>query len=86
MVEVFNQHVSGTKKHVGVGSIDISSAVPSRNAFHTFVVPLVYKNKDKETLRGTATFTAQIIDNRSALWPSLLSLTTMNTEIRHVLP
>ena len=65
VVEVFNEHVTGSKKHVGIGFVMLSTVLPSKNTVTTFVVPLVYKSKDKEAQRGTATITAQIVDNRS---------------------
>jgi hypothetical protein len=67
VVEVFNEHVTKTKKHVGAGSIKVLIALPDINKHKTFIVPLTYKNKEKETQRGTATITAQLLDNRFVL-------------------
>jgi hypothetical protein len=76
VLEVLNEHVSGTKKHVGVGTMKIRDVLSSKNKVITFVIPLAYQSKDKETQRGTATVTAQIVDTRRVFWPPAAPVST----------
>ena len=80
VLEVLNEHVSGTKKHVGVGTIKIRDALTVNNKILTFVMPLTYQSKGKEMQRGTATITGQLVDNRSLFWPP--TIPTGNAEKR----
>lgn len=73
-IEVMNESVAGKKKHVGSGRIKLREAIPQKNTTTFFTVPLIYKKvksgslAPQETLRGTANFTAEIVDRRGLLY------------------
>ena len=67
-VEVYNEHTTGAKKHIGSGTIQMSTALPSRNVSHTIVIPLWYKNMKKDKQKGIVTLTAKIVDTRSIFY------------------
>lgn len=73
-IDVYNEHITGAKKHLGSGSVPLSIAIPSSNMSHTFVVPLNFKVGKKVKQKGTATITARIVDTRSVFYECGCSL------------
>jgi hypothetical protein len=67
-LEVFNEHVTGLKKHVGVGTIVPASVWGYKNYESTVTIPLTYtKSKKDDKQRGVAIVTGKVVDDRSLL-------------------
>lgn len=67
-LEVFNEHVTGLKKHVGVVTSHVRTIWPSKNYPSTYTLLLINKNSKKnDKQRGIATITGTVIDDRSLL-------------------
>lgn len=65
-LEVFNAHVTGLKKHVGVATFKLTSVWPYKNTTATFTIPLINaKSKKEDKQRGFATVTGRVVDERS---------------------
>jgi Ca2+-dependent lipid-binding protein len=63
VVEVFNKHVTGMKKHVGKGSLPLKNIFPTRNLQTQILIPLLFKNKEKQ---GTVILSATLVDPNAA--------------------
>lgn len=65
-IEVFNEHVTGLKKHVGVGTIKLTSAWSYKNTTAICTIPLTNsKSKKTDKQRGVAVVTGKVVDGRS---------------------
>jgi hypothetical protein len=65
-LEVFNEHMTGIKQHVGVGTVKLTSVWSYKNTLATFTIPLMNnKSKKSDKQRGEAVITGRVIDDRS---------------------
>ena len=65
-LEVFNEHVTGLKKHVGIAVVKLKDIWPYKNVTYTNTVDLVNNNSKKiDKSRGVAIIKGKVIDNRS---------------------
>mmetsp|Transcript_6073 Transcript_6073/g.9918 ORF Transcript_6073/g.9918 Transcript_6073/m.9918 type:complete len:157 (+) Transcript_6073:137-607(+) len=65
-LEVFNEHVTGMKKHVGVGTIKPAAVWGYKNYPATVTIPLTnIKSKKDDKQRGFAIVTGKVVDDRS---------------------
>lgn len=66
-----NKNLFGISKHVGIGTLPLRNAFPSRNTLVEFTVNLVHNTKNKSTPKGAAILRATLVDPNANKQPNV---------------